>query len=319
MEKIPPSPKLQYYRYNSVVFASQKIKNCDLAIKDNNELRLLQYGPNEIIEGTPFNEQPSGESAIWAKAEHANKSTIIKIDDIALVSNCNDQGNLVTAIVPSWLYNLKGEHRIYLYDQVSRRKSNSLSFIVKPSTNKDFIMNSDYIHHLKLENYNLAKEFHTSKNIKKAKFEGWGMSTSHQLPWIDNFNWDTFRESSEVIKRSFNFGLKADIGIDSNNVDSLLWRHWVVVFALQYALEFKQMDTMINLVECGVGDGMSAFFVLKEMNQILSRSPEMQFQMHLYDSWDTLHSEDLTERELDIEGRYSNNSLERVQNNLSDF
>ncbi|KRE75422.1 class I SAM-dependent methyltransferase [Paenibacillus sp. Soil750] len=180
-------------------------------------------------------------------------------------------------------------------------------------------MDSDYIHHLKQENYNLSKELYNTKINLKPAFDGWGMTTNHQLPWNDSFKWGTFRESSVEIKNAFNFGLKADIGIDANNIDSLLWRHWIVVFALHYALEFKQSDAQINLVECGVSDGMSAFFVLKEMSQMISKSSEIQYQMHLFDSWDNLYSEDLTEKELHIEGRYANNSLERVQNNLSVF
>lgn len=313
------SSPLQYYRYNSIVFHSKKIENYGPTTKDNKELRLLQYGPNEIIESRTFNEQPSGESAVWAIAEHATKSTIIKIDDIDLVSHYNDQRNLVTAIVPAWLYKFKGEHQLFLYDPVSKKKSNSLSFVVKSSTSSEYTIDSDYIHLLQQENYNLSKELYKTKNNLKPAFNGWGMTTNHQLPWRDSFNWDTFRESSVEIKKAFNFGLKEDIGIDADNIDSLLWRHWIVVFALHYTLKFKKSDAQINLVECGVGDGMSAFFVLKEMSFMVSKSPEIQYQMHLYDSWDTLHSEDLTERELHIEGRYANNSLERVRNNLIEF
>ena len=37
-------------------------------------------------------------------------------------------------------------------------------------------------------------------------FSGWGMSTSHQFPWIDEYNGDVFRKTSKDIKKSFDFG-----------------------------------------------------------------------------------------------------------------
>ncbi|MEC0227962.1 class I SAM-dependent methyltransferase [Paenibacillus alba] len=315
---------LQYYCYNSIVFPSKKLFDyqSDLLLTSNDELRLLNYGPDSIMEGIKFNEQPNGESAIWAHAENANKTVIIKLDDIELESNCNDQGTLVTAIVPSWLYRFERTFSLYLYDTLTKKNSNSLPFTVKPLISQNIEGHSinNSLKALQQDNFNLSKELHKLRNKRKPKFDGWEMTTNQEFPWLDKFNWENFRKTSTDIKKVFNFGLNEDIGIDVANVDTLLWRHWIVVFTLKYALEFTaESQESLNLVECGVGDGMSAFFVLREMEHFKLVNPNIKYKMHLYDSWDSIRNEDLTESELFLEGRYKNNSLERVKSNLCDF
>ena len=45
----------------------------------------------------------------------------------------------------------------------------------------------------------------------------------------------------------------------------------------------KERD--INLVECGVAYGISAFFVLRQLQDRKNKGQIDQFYMHLYDAW----------------------------------
>jgi hypothetical protein len=151
------------------------------------------------------------------------------------------------------------------------------------------------------------------------RFQGWDMATAHALPWDDKYQWENFRRTAHEIKKSFEFG--PDIGINAGNVDTLKWRHWFIIFSVYYALKFseishKNSNTLTNLVECGVADGMSAFFILHELSGLKNAYP---FKLHLYDSWAPMRKEGLLPQELLHEGHYDNLDLERSKRNLSQF
>lgn len=140
-------------------------------------------------------------------------------------------------------------------------------------------------------------------------FSGWGMTTEHQLPWIDD---KYFQQTSESIKTiEFDKGLN----IDSTNVDILLWRHWIVSYAIRHAIEFAKTDEH-NFVECGVSTGLSAFFAIKEIQR---HKDIKKFSMHLYDSWSSMKKEHLIESESSFAGNYGLLSLETTKKNLSAF
>lgn len=144
-------------------------------------------------------------------------------------------------------------------------------------------------------------------------FSGWGIQTVHALPWNDSFQ-ENFRNDCIEIKKTFEFTPNST-GTDTHNVDELMWRHWLINFSIKYVNHFVP-DTEKNFVECGVGDGMTAFFALKE----ISRNPTLtQFKMHLYDSWDSMKKEDLINNEIANVGRYYNLNVERTKNNLINF
>ena len=93
------------------------------------------------------------------------------------------------------------------------------------------------------------------------------------------------------------------------------WRHWFIHFSIQYVHHFTT-NTENNFVECGVGDGMTTFFALKEISRRFTNS---NFKMYLYDSWDSMKEEDLAKSEITNIGRYSNLNVERTKKNLIDF
>lgn len=142
-------------------------------------------------------------------------------------------------------------------------------------------------------------------------FDGWGMKIIHRLPWSSNSaENESFVRASQDIKRQFEFS--GDDGVSASGVDGLLWRHWVVSYCVRHAVEFTNKD--LDMVECGTCDGLTAFFILRELRGLNSKA-----RMHLYDAWAPMRSEFLLESEQQSVGRYSNISIQRVRNNLSEF
>lgn len=142
-------------------------------------------------------------------------------------------------------------------------------------------------------------------------FTGWGMTTQHALPWDDEHDWLEFRQAMEDAER-----LNTDLTADQ--LSTLAWRHWVVMFAVRHSLRFAQRDpaTLPQLVECGVQSGLTAFFSLRETDHLRRDSG---YEMHLYDSWGPMRASELLESEKWNVGRYSDNSLDVTKENLREF
>lgn len=155
-------------------------------------------------------------------------------------------------------------------------------------------------------------------NITPPKFSGWSMTSQHELPWVDKYDWDNFRQSAQDIKKQFKFG--SDTRINADNIDTLLWRHWIVSFSARYTIKFnRSKSNELNLVELGVGYGMTAFFALREMEDYKKHNPNVKYTMYLYDSWGAMREKELLKTELSSVGKYSNLSLERTKRNLTEF
>lgn len=161
--------------------------------------------------------------------------------------------------------------------------------------------------------------FYCLFNRPKPKFSGWNMISYHQLPWVDNYNQDIFLLACEDIKRLFEFG--TDCGYNAKNIDALKWRHWLISFALRYAMVFaKNEGGQYNLVECGVADGISAFFVLREIVARINKDQITgRVKMHLYDSWSKMKRDLLVSSEEAMAGQYAGLSFDRTKRNLSEF
>ena len=149
----------------------------------------------------------------------------------------------------------------------------------------------------------------------KPKFVGHGMKINHNPPWIDESENSVFNKTSNDIKK-FQFGVVHSTGIDRHRVDSLLWRHWIVSYSSKHAIEFSKTDEL-NFVECGVGDGLSAFYSLQEIRN--NNKNQSKVTMHLYDSWGPMKEENLLESEIESKGRYSELKLDITKNNLKEF
>ncbi len=147
------------------------------------------------------------------------------------------------------------------------------------------------------------------------QFSGWGMKTAHELPWTDEHNEEIFRQSSIDLKNNFEFGIDTT-GVQKHNVDTMLWRHWVVSFTVRFAMKFSNTSEY-NFVECGVGEGISSFFALREI--LANKKINENYFMHFYDSWDEMRKEDLSSNEMSNINFYSNLSIDTVKKNLIEF
>lgn len=165
-------------------------------------------------------------------------------------------------------------------------------------------------------------KFFYKKLIKKhyvapsepPKFSGWGMTTTSQHPWIDEFSCDIFRQSCESLQK-FQFTPSTVNEPIDEYMYTLNYRHYFVSFCANYAI--NSVDTSNHIfVECGVNDGITAFFALNELSSKLGSN----FKMHLYDSWAAMKKEHLLDSEIDFnEGAYNDASIDRTKSNLDQF
>ena len=146
------------------------------------------------------------------------------------------------------------------------------------------------------------------------KFSGWGMTTLSEHAWNDKFDCDVFRQSCENLKK-FEFTPSTVNKPYDESMYSLNYRHYFISFCANYAIKFAQTDSH-NFVECGVNDGVSAFFALNELSDKLGTN----FKMHLYDSWSAMKAEFLIDSEIDFNvGAYHDSSIDRAKSNLKKF
>jgi len=149
----------------------------------------------------------------------------------------------------------------------------------------------------------------------KPRFIGPGIKINHDPPWVDQSKDSVFNQTSNDIKK-FHFGAVHSTGIDVHRIDTLLWRHWIVSYCAKHAIEFAKTDEY-NFVECGVADGFSAFYTLREIQYKEKNLPKSK--MHLFDSWGPMKEDDLLDSEIESKDRYSELKLDNTKNNLKEF
>lgn len=124
-------------------------------------------------------------------------------------------------------------------------------------------------------------------------FDGWLMTTYHQVPWVDD---PDFLETADAINRFE----RSEAPSSPAETAALMWRHWHVSYSVRHAIAHTRA-TSISGVECGVGDGYTAHFALSEM-----QTKAEEYELHLYDAWELGA----------LEGAYSGLSRERTARNL---
>lgn len=152
-------------------------------------------------------------------------------------------------------------------------------------------------------------------------FVGWNLKTKTCPPWkntlhhnkifqIDYFNDLNDKLIENINKKKFIFNKKNQ---NSNYVKQLKWRHYNVLLSLKYLNQFKK--DKINLVEAGVADGLTAWFVLEFLNK-----ENISYQhFTLIDSWEEMKSQFLKKNEYKQIGRYEENNIEITKINLKEF
>jgi hypothetical protein len=157
---------------------------------------------------------------------------------------------------------------------------------------------------------------------KNYLFVGWNLKTKTCSPWkntlnenkilqIDYFN-DLNEELKNNIKKSI-FFLHGKKNKDEEKINDLKWRHYNILLSLKYLIKSKK--SFLNLVEAGVADGLSAWFVLNA----LAKENINYNQFILIDSWEPMKSSLLKKNENKQIGRHKENDINRTKKNLSIF
>lgn len=154
----------------------------------------------------------------------------------------------------------------------------------------------------------------------RPEFSGWGMVTESLPPWHNGGGDDLARAfaavNADVIARVSAGTLKLsqfnDVQDKPRRLWELMWRHYIVFWSARYAAKATRSPVK-NLVECGVCDGLTAYFA---MSGVKGQGP---FKAFLYDAWEGMKPEHLLESERGAAGSYSYLSLENTKRNLAAF
>jgi O-methyltransferase len=159
---------------------------------------------------------------------------------------------------------------------------------------------------------------------QRPRFSGWGMVTVSSPPWDEGGSDRLAREfaavQADVLARvaAGQFSLSMFEGMQHpakqipKALQQLMWRHYFVFWSARYASMATRCPVK-TLVECGVCDGLTAYFAMRAVSGTGS------FKAYLYDAWGPMKAEQLLESEQGAVGRYSNLSLDQTKRNLTEF
>ena len=139
------------------------------------------------------------------------------------------------------------------------------------------------------------------------------MTTHHELPWVDEHRWGTFRQASESARL-----LRFTDPAFGDTIDALQWRHWNIAYCVVHAIEHGGTSSF-TAVECGVHDGVTAFFALHELGAAVSDGRIDDYSMHLYDAWAAMRAGELMDSEQVRAGWYAGLAEERTRDNLAPY
>lgn len=155
---------------------------------------------------------------------------------------------------------------------------------------------------------------------RRKTFAGWGMVTEAVPPWDggggDAVSRDFVTVNDDIIGRvkrgDFRLSQFTDVQDKPRKLRELMWRHYVVFWTVRYAATTTAARVK-TLVECGVCDGLTAFFAMQAARTVAP------FRAYLYDAWEGMKAEYLLESETAVIGSYSYLSVESTKKNLADF
>lgn len=166
------------------------------------------------------------------------------------------------------------------------------------------------------------------RNKQIITFSGWGMNTTTNPPWaltpkneVLKFE-KTHNELIQLIKNKkfnltqFSYKFKNDrekIRNSTKAVQELKWRHYIIYFSILYAKKFTK--TKVNIVECGVADGMGIFYAINALNK-----ENANFTGYLFDSWAKIKKEHLQNTdEMKHQNDYWYLDIKNTKNNLCKY
>jgi Macrocin-O-methyltransferase (TylF) len=160
--------------------------------------------------------------------------------------------------------------------------------------------------------------------IPDRAFSGWGMTTYSRTPWsgggghqvTQDFCAADSRLKKSVVEKRFTLSQFANRGSRKSAdqvaaLDRLMWRHYFVYWSAAYASN-NTHSIKKNFAECGVCDGLTAFYALSAAN-----AAGVMGDAYLYDSWEALKIEQLSESERFRLGDYAYLDIDVTKRNLN--
>jgi len=153
--------------------------------------------------------------------------------------------------------------------------------------------------------------------VTEPDFSGWGMTTHTFTPWHnggDELSRDFLKVNQKLVAKVMQGEFKLSQFNEEPDKEMLLsglmWRHYIVFWSVHFAS--KATNCVIkNLVECGVCDGLTAYFAMSALRG--------EFKAFLYDAWEGMKSEYLLESEMGSVGDYHYLNVENTKHNLAEF
>jgi len=166
--------------------------------------------------------------------------------------------------------------------------------------------------------------------LRNYTFTGWGMATTTNPPWTYNNNNNEIIKFEEINNKLIQLfkdekfiltqfrtkekekNKKKEIENCLLTLDELKWRHLIVYYSFLLAKKFTQKE--MNIVECGVCDGLTIFYAINAYTK-----KNYDLKVYLYDSWQKVERKHLNDQELHVLGAYSYLDINITKNNLRDY
>ncbi|HMO19029.1 MAG TPA: TylF/MycF/NovP-related O-methyltransferase [Oligoflexia bacterium] len=275
--------------------------------------RILKYGPLQVTAGEEFLRQESADNAMWFELESSSGSYEVLIDGISLPSTIDRSQNAITVRVPPWLTQFEAELTCVIRNLFSKEDSDPVFLKVTSSSNNP-LLNFD---NLKKEYLTSQEKLYSYTSKPKPRFSGWGMSTMHCTPWeLPGKESEIFLNACQQME--INFEVTESTGVTTEYLKELYWRHWNVLKITRIAIQstFLECNQIPSFVECGAGDGKTAFFTLHALSSSVKYNDHKVF---LFDAWEGMKPEDMGKDQVHLYSRYANSSIERTKRNLKNF
>lgn len=123
-----------YYRWAQNVaerspawFGQQRLR--DAYWRPGSETEIVSFGPQEVVRGVPFNQQPDGSSAMWVRTLRAPPQGAV-IEIAGTVLQTSTEGTLLSAAVPAAVTAAGGELEVRLLGPDGAPCSNAVTLRV---------------------------------------------------------------------------------------------------------------------------------------------------------------------------------------------
>ena len=175
----------------------------------------------------------------------------------------------------------------------------------------------------------ILKRYFESYFLRNFTFVGWGMTTTTNPPWTYNNNNEIikFEEINNKLIQHIKdekfiltqFGMKEKSKNTKREIENYLltlndlkWRHLIVYYSFLLAKKFTHKE--MNIVECGVCDGLTIFYAINTYTK-----KNYDLKVYLYDSWKKMERKHLNDQELYHLGDYNYLNVNITKNNLRDY